>query len=50
MAVKISDTRIRAMPKVITPEEFTELVAGCKDDDEVIGKMKAHIAAKGDKG
>lgn len=34
----------------LSPEEFTELVAGCRDDDEVIGKMKAHIAAKGDKG
>lgn len=32
----------------LSAEEFTELVAGCNNDDEVIGKMKAHIAAKGE--
>jgi hypothetical protein len=27
-------------------EEFLELVAGCDDDDELIAKMKDHLAQK----
>lgn len=30
----------------MTPEEFTELVADCPDDDAVIERLRAHLAAK----
>lgn len=31
----------------MTDTEFTELVAACADDDEVIERMQAHLRAKG---
>jgi len=30
----------------MTEEEFTQLVASCANDDELIEKMKAHLAEK----
>ena len=30
----------------MSAEAFTEIVAGCDDDDEIIEKMKAHLEKK----
>lgn len=30
----------------MSAEEFTRLVASCASDDELVEKMKAHLAAK----
>ena len=34
----------------MSPEEFTELVAACPDDDAVIARMRAHLESKGKAG